>query len=296
MFGLFKKKKKEKEPENAPQGAAPAARRLEESIQLRAFSSQFLPREMTIQAVTGASEFDGSRAGNKEVWIASTSLTAWKEEGSDEVHRGNFTLTSLGDDDLLNVLRKRIPWDSLIKFRGRVSEDGTYLLLLDLPEKGNDLELKTILAKQKQTVSFDVEGLGTFYLNRQTNWFETEVDWLGTNTILFFYQEEENRDSCTAHARALVDDMVRWDRQVRECAADEFHNLANEWTQWLEEEEGFEPLTREEFMARLELASIEVRSDSSLEFWFNDDGMFYGHSIHVSADLGNGPKKAEMEV
>lgn len=295
MFGLFKKKKKEKEPGKVPPEAIPETRRLMASVQLRAFSSQFLPRELTIQAVTGASEFNGERAGTKELWIARTRLTAWKEEGKDEVHRGNFTLTSLGDDDLLNILRRRASWDSVIKFRGRVSEDGTHLLLLDLPEPGTDPELKFILGKQKQTISFDVEGLDTFYLNRQTDWFETEVDWLGTTVILFFYQEDD-RDSCTAHAKALVDEMERWDKRTRECAADEFHNLANEWTQWLEEEEGIAPLTREEFMERLELASIEVRSDSSVEFWFNDDGMFYGHSIHVSGDLETGPREAKMEV
>lgn len=294
MFGLFKKKEKEKEAEKETEReAAKGLPRPEESAQLRAFSSQFLPRELTVQAVTGATEFNGSKAGNKELWIASTSLTAWKEENSDEIHRGNFSLTTLGDDQLLEILRERAPWDSVIRFRGRVSEDGTYLLLLNLPEPDSDPQLKAILREQKEPITFDEEGLGTFFLNRQTDWFETDVDWLGTAITLVF-NREENREDCVAHAKALLADVERWDSQVRAYAAGEFHALANDWAEGIEGEES-EPVTREEFMERLGLDSIEIRADGSLEFWFNDGEMLYGHTIHISVDLENGPVEASME-
>ena len=48
-------------------------------------------------------------------------------------------------------------------------------------------------------------------------------------------------------------------------------------------------------MDRMELESIEIRADGSFEFWFADGDMFYGHSIHVSGDMENGPDRADME-
>ena len=48
-------------------------------------------------------------------------------------------------------------------------------------------------------------------------------------------------------------------------------------------------------MGRMELESIEIRADGSFEFWFADGDMFYGHSIHVSGGMENGPDDASME-
>ena len=69
---------------------------------------------------------------------------------------------------------------------------------------------------------------------------------------------------------------------------------ANDWAEQMEDEEPQE-ITREQFMERMELESIEVRADGSFQFWFGDGDLFYGHSIWVSGDLKNGPNDAAME-
>ena len=116
------------------------------------------------------------------------------EEDSPDIHRGEFVLSTIGDEQLLEVLRRRTRPDFIIKFRGRVSEDGKRLLLLDLPEPGFDPDLKAILEEQKKPVTFWEEGLGTFTLNRQVDWFETEVDWLGGPISLVFDAGEDRAE------------------------------------------------------------------------------------------------------
>ncbi len=289
MFGLFKKKGEE--PEEKAQEQNPAQNT--ENKQFKAFAAKFLPEELTILAVTGANGFGGGKTRGEALWTVSIGLTAWMEEDSSDIHRGEFVLSTVGDEQLLEVLRRRTRPDFIIKFRGRVSEDGKRLLLLDLPEPGFDPDLEAILEEQKKPVTFWEEGLGTFTLNRQVDWFETEIQWLGAEISLVF-DAEEDRAEVLRKAKALLADAVSWDKRVREYAADELLELANDWAEQMEDEEPQE-IAREQFMERMELESIEIRADGSFEFWFADGDLFYGHSIHVSGDMENGPDDAGME-
>ena len=279
MFGLFKKKGEQPEEEQRVQNP--------ENKQFKAFAAKFLPEELTILAVTGANGFGGGKTRGETLWTASIGLTAWMEEDSPDIHRGEFVLSTIGDEQLLEVLRRRTRPDFIIKFRGRASEDGKRLLLLDLPEPGFDPDLKAILEEQKKPVTFWEEGLGTFTLNRQVDWFETEVDWLGGQISLVF-DAEEDRAEVLQRAKTLLAGAASWDKRVREYAADDLLASANDWA-----EDG--EITREQFIQRMELESIEIRADGSFEFWFADGDMFYGHSIHVSGDMEHGPDDASME-
>lgn len=279
MFGLFKKKGEQPEEEQRVQNP--------ENKQFKAFAAKFLPEELTILAVTGANGFGGGKTRGETLWTASIGLTAWMEEDSPDIHRGEFVLSTIGDEQLLEVLRRRTRPDFIIKFRGRVSEDGKRLLLLDLPEPGFDPDLKAILEEQKKPVTFWEEGLGTFTLNRQVDWFETEVDWLGGQISLVF-DAGEDRAEVLQRAKTLLSGAADWDERIRAYAADDLLVSANDWA---EDEE----ITREQFIQRMELESIEIRADGSFEFWFADGDMFYGHSIHVSGDMEHGPDDAAME-
>ena len=286
MFGLFQSKGEK--PEEPVQNT--------ENKQYKALAAQFQPEELSILAVTGANGFSGGKTGKEKRWTAHLGLTAWMEEDSPDIHRGEFVLTTIADDRLLGVLRQRAPQDFIIRFRGRVSEDGQRLLLLDLPEPGFDPDLKAILEEQKKPVSLWVDGLGTFTLNRQVNWFEAEVDWLKTEVSITFDQEDEEEMKQSQNtAKALLDHAADWDRRVRECAADELLASANDWNQEMEEDGETPTITREQFMERMELEAIQVESDGSFQFWFADGDLFYGHSIWVSGDLENGPGEASIE-
>lgn len=279
MFGFFKKKEVKTETVSDP--------REEYKKRFPKLQVEYQPEELTILAVTGANGFGGGKAGKEKLWTASIGLTAWMEEDSPDIHRGEFVLSTVGDEQLLEILRRRTRPDFIIKFRGRVSEDGQRLLLLDLPEPGFDPDLKAILEEQKKPVTFWEEGLGTFTLDRRVDWFETEVDWLGGQISLVF-DAGEDRAEVLQKAKTLLSGAADWDERIRAYAADDLLASANDWA-----EDG--EITREQFIQRMELESIEIRADGSFEFWFADGDMFYGHSIHVSGDMEHGPDRADME-
>jgi len=74
------------------------------------------------------------------------------------------------------------------------------------------------------------------------------------------------------------------DHQARECAVAELLDTKN--GAWLEN--GEPKLTAAQFKKRMKLQSIIVDEDESIEFWYEDGGLFGGHSINVRGSFGKG--------
>lgn len=300
MFGFFKKKSGEipEEQERLQKAAAREAERKEAPAipeELRALGQKFLPEEFSILAVTGAGGFGGSRPQENGPWLAVLELTAWKEEDSEEpAHREKTQLVALADDKLMDYLRRRVRGDGVFQIMVRPSEDGKQFLMTELPQPEIDPEMKAILEEQKKPVSIWVPELGTFTLNRLVNWFEAEVEWLGQPARLDI-DREEDWDACVEQAKALMADQKGWDEKVRSFAADQLLEQANDWAQDAAEGEEPEEITREQFMERMELDAVQISAGGRFEFWFNDGDLFWGHAIHVTGSLDQGPEMAQME-
>lgn len=279
MFGLFKKKEK---PAAAPASA--------QSGEMRAFAANFHPKEMTVLVVTGAKGFASDKAADEELWTASMELTAWMEDNSPNIQRGEFKLVAKGDETLMNFLRQRVPRDFILKCRVRLSLDGTSLLLTNLPEPGFDPDLKAILEEQKKPVAVEVEGLGKFMLNRSVGVLQAEIQFMGQGVQLCF-DKDEDRAACGRTAKAVLDDLIALDEKARFLAADKLLELANEWAADADGEE----VSREEFLSRMTLETIDVAENESYDLWYNDGELFFGHVIHVSGNLNEGVTDARME-
>lgn len=305
MFGFFKKKGGEipEEQQRQQRGAQEGQTRqdaAEVPQEFRALGQDFLPEELNILAVTGASGFGGGRSQGEKLWTASIGLTAWMEEDSPDIHQGGFRLVALADDRLMDYLRQRVPRDFIIKCRARLSVDGSRLLMLELPQPGFDPDLKAILDEQKKPVSTWVEGLGTFTLNRTVDWFEATVDWLGSEIALDFDRGvPEEMASAQETGRALMASQADWDPPgallCRPRAALPGQRLGGGRREEEDEDSGAPLVTQEQFMERMELESIQLLPQGGFEFWFNDGDLFWGHSIHVTGSLEAGPESAQME-
>lgn len=286
MFGLFKKKE------------APKASNSPESFAVKSFAADFFPEELDILAVTGPTGFGAVQQEDSGLWEASIGLTAWMEEDSPEVHREETGLVTLCDDTLRGYLRQRVPPDFIIKFRARLSLDGRRLLLLDLPQPAFDPDLKALLEEQKKPESTDVQGLGTFTLNRQMGWYEAEVDWLEQRIRLDFDKgEEAAMKAAQDTARALLADAQSWDTRVRSFAAAHLASLAGQWAPdgFSEEDAPAREMTPEEFAQRLELDAIQVDDQGGFIFWFQDSALLWGRCVRVNGTLELGPDDAQME-
>lgn len=126
-----------------------------------------------------------------------------------------------------------------------------------------------------------IDGLG-FLTHDGRSSYRGSAAWMGQEVALRIYAGDDGQPGTVQVdlARATLANQEYWDALCREEAADELHDLKNE--SWLSE--GEEPVTREEFMARIQLRSIVPMEETQVGMGFGDDDMFAGHSIHVRID------------
>ena len=286
MFHLFGKKQP-KEAEKTAQSAHVG------NPEVAALAAQFDPEEFEIMAVTGAGGFDWEGADVAQFRIASLPLVAWRE-GDGPIFRQPARLVALADDTLLDYLRRHAPRDCIIQARVRKALLDERFLLVGLPSPMMEPELKGILLEETAPISTWAEGLGTFVLNRQFNWFQAEVDWMGQPVQLTYDRgQERDMEQSRETARALTAGQADWDGRLRTFAAERLLDQIQQLE--LEQEEESDPLTRSDLAARLELESVQVGPGGTFLFWFRDGDFSEQRFVRVTGDVACGPAGAELE-
>ena len=99
-------------------------------------------------------------------------------------------------------------------------------------------------------------------------------------------------------AKKLLADCETWDKAMRELAAKNLTELANNWLSQDEEpprNPETDPITEEELARRISLTSLSVTSGGSFTAWFDCDEMFTDHAVTVYGSLKKGLKAANIE-
>lgn len=150
-------------------------------------------------------------------------------------------------------------------------------------------ELIEVSERLKLTVILECELFGNLELNRSYNWFEGKGMWLGEEVAVTFPTDENGRiDSSLKIAEQLWADQESWRDRLSQRAVSDLLHVKNEF--WLEE--GEPEISAVDFVLRIELDSITIERDGDFEFWYNDNDLFWGHSIAVSGSLKDGPTDA----
>lgn len=157
---------------------------------------------------------------------------------------------------------------------------------------------KLLQKKKNKQIEIIDEVLGKFVLNQKCSWFEGDVDWLGESCRVLLNLDEadlDTADKVMGILRELYKDLKSWDDRFRAFAADELTKLANDWLQdSVEEGEKPAPITKEEFMRRMKIDTLSVTPMGDLIVDYDDDDMFWGHTIEVTANIDGGISEADM--
>lgn len=84
--------------------------------------------------------------------------------------------------------------------------------------------------------------------------------------------------------------MPELDRQLRAYAAGHMLDTANDWLGNADEE----PITAEQFADRITLSELAFRNDGSIEAYYDDGDIFWGHCIIVRMDKNGNIEDAEI--
>ena len=275
MFHLFGKKKEEA-PAPKPEKREPAP-----------LPCGFDGEEVPVLAITGPGGFADREDDFGQAYSA-LELTAWMEEDGREIHQGSYELAVPKDKELLEYLKQHVPRDFIIKFTARLSPGEDRLLLVSLPAPGFDPDLKAILDQQKAEVTAEVEGLGTFTLNRSTNWFQLDdAPWTGESTVQLVFDRgtEEEQTAAQDTARAIWADVDGWDDRLRTSGAQQLPL----------DGEDVQELSREELAQRLELESLQVWPDGRFEAWLHDGNYEWAQSVRINGTAEDGPTEVHWE-
>lgn len=160
-----------------------------------------------------------------------------------------------------------------------------YLVVQLVEKQTTHPQLDAIREHLKQPVIIE-DAIGKLILDRKFSCFEGDVDWLGTscNVILNTDVEDgETAEKALEKFHMLYADLTGWDHRFRTYAAEKLVEGANDWLQdELEEGEEADPITEEDFARRIVISMIAIEADGSITVYYDDDDMFWGHTIVVS--------------
>lgn len=151
--------------------------------------------------------------------------------------------------------------------------------------------LEAIREKYLAPVSIE-DRAGTFCLNRKYDWFKGQIDWLGTPMEILLDKDSDS-DTAEKALRTLhlfLDDAEKWDKILRDYAAQQLTELANDWRQ-----EDDPEITEEEFSKRIGIPKFHINDEGGFEAEYEDDDMFGGHWVVVYGDEDGTLKEAQIE-
>lgn len=162
-------------------------------------------------------------------------------------------------------------------------------------------ELQAVLDEYHKPVVIEDKVLGALMLDKNYGAFEGEIKWCGKDVLLSLEVNAESKPSWTrarSAAKKLLADCETWDKAMRELAANNLTQLANEWLSQDDENARnpeIDPITEEEFAWRIRMVNLVVTSGGSFTAYFDCDEMFSDHAVTVYGSLKKGVKDANIE-
>ena len=165
-----------------------------------------------------------------------------------------------------------------VRVRKSKENDNSYLLL-NVIKKVKDDRLEQPKAEYLKPVVIGNE-FGEFELDKDFNWFEGKIGYLGDTCIVRFSVEqgEAIAEKQLNRLGAITKDLADWDEKVKKYATQELFDLVNDWCE--EERE----ITEEEFWQRIRVTEINIDPDGVVEVELDNDEMFADHSIVIDID------------
>lgn len=153
--------------------------------------------------------------------------------------------------------------------------------------------LTSLYAEWERPVVMESEIFGQLIYNKQHEYYPARFNWLGTEVKIEIDNETDNAAESLKVAEEICRNCVEWDKKFKEAIGRELTSLAEYWI----DDSGNTSITEEEFISRLtiELLDISDYNNGTFYVWYDDGGVFAGHSVTVYGNLVEGVTHANME-
>jgi len=206
----------------------------------------------------------------------SEGILTWIIEGLDD--RWGYSFEPHGVYKLL--VKKAKPLEDLGYMRP--SWNNRYYVLEVLEEHAKHSELEALSAYLK-TPKYLHTDRGDFLLNREYQYYGLRID-----DYAFTLDVDEGSDeSCTVALEAFnkIDNFKEFEQRISTYISETLLDLANDWL----DNDDQDPITAEIFAKRITMGELAFRNDGTIEVYYDDDDIFWGHCIIANIDADGNP-------
>ncbi|MCL2827176.1 MAG: DUF2262 domain-containing protein [Oscillospiraceae bacterium] len=276
-----------------------------------AFVSEYEREEKEILVLT--SDEPSAAMKLRDSWSPCRYFLAYMDLASNEVKIGDGRITWLISEEIrqkygnawphyfkggvIYQLRVRELMDKTVPEGRLPAYYNRFMVVEVLDSNVHNEELLDVLAEYRTPVKLSDETLGEFLLNKDLRFFAGNIHWLGEPVSADMEVIIDNKDTWAQALdvlRTLFEQQEQRDSEFRAFAAKALIETANEWRSQEESEDTPEELSEEEFMGRISLSSLAVTPDGKYTAYYDDDNMFWGHSISVEGSIETGPESASI--
>ena len=247
---------------------------------------------LTAEGVRGAALWD------KKLWQPSCRLLAYIDTADGTLHGGlnksESVLQWLVGDDEKGGWRFGLRPQTIYRVKARTLKGklaGQYFMLLEVLERvQTHPQLDLILQAYLQPVILtDALWPGvSFELEREFNWFNARLDWLNTSCSVSLECDDgnpENAAQALAAFKNFYASLAVWDEKMRAFAAARLTQNANDWQEDCADDENPAPITEADFARRITISEFNMDSDGNFTAYYDDDEMFFCHSVLVEGNI-----------
>lgn len=257
---------------------------------------------------------------NDELWTISINIIAWREVNNtnttDEIntkkikiiervtYNNYIKISKLISIDKINSISIKLNNlnNNLNEFKGQLIDIHEY----KEEEDTRDEKLNKFLQDYKEPTIINDEKLGcSFEYDKKIECYNSEIEWINNNnnnndkigiTLNIPINEYNN---FIEKIYKLIKDKFKWESKYQINIINNLLNLKN--NDWIDEDDildsdsenngeniKFRKINESEFLNRIKLTNISINFDLSIEFWFDDGNLFFGHIICSYGDLKNG--------
>ena len=211
----------------------------------------------------------------------SEGILTWIIEGLDD--RWGYSFEPHGVYKLL--VKKAKPLEDLGYMRS--SWNNRYYVLEVLEEHAKHSELEALSAYLK-TPKYLHTDRGDFLLNREYQYYTARIgDYAFTLDV-----DEGSDESCTTALAVFntIDNFKAFEQRISIYISETLLELANYWL----DNDDQDPITSDVFAKRIMMGELAFRNDGTIEVYYDDDDIFWGHCIIVHIDADGNPIDADI--
>ena len=211
----------------------------------------------------------------------SEGILTWIIEGLDD--RWGYSFEPHGVYKLL--VKKAKPLEDLGYMRP--AWNNRYYVLKVLEEHAKHSELEALSAYLR-TPKYLHTDRGDFLLNREYQYYTARID-----DYAFTLDVDEGSDEiCTVALSAFnkIDNFKEFEQRISTYISETLLDLANDWL----DNDDQDPITAEIFAKRITMGELVFRNDGTIEVYYDDDDIFWGHCIIANIDADGNPVSADI--